>query len=577
MSKVMKVIYILMASFILSSCMDLYPKGQLSDSQVWSTAENFRLFANQYYSWTRDFQGSGSVTYMNGVNEGPHSDLRSDLLCQSTVNVFSAGTNSIPSTDANYTEIYKRLYYTNLLLEKAKTFEPADEIREPVAEAYFFRAYLHFELVQMFGDCILLDKVIDLNDKKVYGERNNRLEVIQQCIEDLKAATGLLEETPSEEGRLCRYTALALLSRIALYEGTWQKYHLDDIETSGKLFLEAVQAAQAVMESKKYELFGSSQLEAGENYRYMFILEDVRCNPASLTKSDNKEYILARRHDQVLKPIGTDVTHASLNNAYYVTRKLADMYRCQDGLPIALSPLFRGYATAVSEFENRDNRMNATLLKHGQNYWDNDGKWRTSWNQEDLAVSHVANVRRNSGYANYKWASERQVTDRQESYDYPVIRYAEVLLNYAEATYEYNEAITDQQLDISLNLVRARCNPEMTPLSNRLISDNASNGMNMLEEIRAERTIELFMEGFRIDDLKRWKLAEVEMPQNLVGVQYSDTWFESNWTDQNRILDEQGRILLYDSRRWETKHYLLPLPNDEIQLNPLLGQNPNWK
>ena len=67
------------------------------------------------------------------------------------------------------------------------------------------------------------------------------------------------------------------------------------------------------------------------------------------------------------------------------------------------------------------------------------------------------------------------------------------------------------------------------------------------------------------------------MPQNLVGVQYSDTWFESNWTDQNRILDEQGRILLYDSRRWETKHYLLPLPNDEIQLNPLLGQNPNWK
>ena len=170
MSKVMKVIYILMASFILSSCMDLYPKGQLSDSQVWSTAENFRLFANQYYSWTRDFQGSGSVTYMNGVNEGPHSDLRSDLLCQSTVNVFSAGTNSIPSTDANYTEIYKRLYYTNLLLEKAKTFEPADEIREPVAEAYFFRAYLHFELVQMFGDCILLDKVIDLNDKR-YMER----------------------------------------------------------------------------------------------------------------------------------------------------------------------------------------------------------------------------------------------------------------------------------------------------------------------------------------------------------------------------------------------------------------------
>ena len=99
---------------------------------------------------------------------------------------------------------------------------------------------------------------------------------------------------------------------------------------------------------------------------------------------------------------------------------------------------------------------------------------------------------------------EREGADYYESMDFPIIRYAEVLLNFAEAIYELNDKISDSDLDKSLNLVRLRVNPTMPKLSNSFVT---SNGLSMREEIRRERTVELYLEGFRIDDLKRWKTA----------------------------------------------------------------------
>lgn len=557
------------------SCLDFSPEEQLSDSQVWSRAENFSLFSTEFYEWTRGFRPSTSVTYMNAIGDGPHSDTRSDLLCEASVNTFSAGSNSIPSTDENYKQIYKRIYYTNLLLQKAAGFEPQDDITEPVGEAYFFRAYLYFELVQMFGDCIWTGEPVDVDSEVLYGNRTDRVTVIRNCISDLKSAADLLPETPSEDGRVCSYTAWALISRIGLYEGTWQKFHNGDAAASAEFLSEAEDAAKTVMDSGRYELFYSDALGGRDSYRYMFLLENVQCNPAGLTKSANTEYIFARRYDETLKPIGYNITQATLNNTFRPTAKLAQMYRCQDGLPISISPLYQGEDGQNSDFENRDNRMNGTLMQNGQTYWNNDGTWRTTWTSDEAGMT--ASRRVNSGYANYKWATERHVTDESEGYDYPIIRYAEVLLNYAEAVFEQNESITDEQLDESLNLVRHRSNPDMTALSNELVDSHASEGMTMREEIRAERTVELFMEGFRIDDLKRWKTAEDEMPQDLLGIKYDGTWYESNWTDMSYTTNSEGRIVLYTGRIWNERNYLLPLPSDECQLNPNLGQNPGWE
>lgn len=566
-----------LASLAAASCMNLEPKSEMGDNMVWNKADNFQLFANQFYSWTRDFQMSSN--YGSGVSDGPHSDYRSDLVATADINIYSQGTNSIPAKDDNYTTLYKHIYYTNLLLEQAETFADAASITVPVAEAKFFRAYSHFELVQLYGDVILLTRPLDLDSEELQAARNPRAEVIDQVILDLQEAAEALPEAASEAGRLTKYAALAMLSRVALYEGTWQKFHTGgsqataNTDRSTSLLTLAKDAAAAVIQGGKHKLFYNNTL-GSDSYRYLFILEDgVQCNPANVGKSANTEYILAHRHRNG-DALGTNITHAMLANVCYVTRKLANLFLCSDGLPVDKSPLFKGYVGATDEFQNRDNRMKNVLLKQGENYWDNDGKWRTSWSDDDKKSSHVADVRSNSGYQNRKWAVERQVADAQESMDFPVIRYAEVLLNYAEAVYELNGDISDADLDLSLNLVRQRINSKMPKLSNAFV---AANGLSMRDEIRRERTVELVLEGFRIDDLKRWATAPVEMVQDQLGVQVRGTWFETNWSKQARSLNAEGCIILYSDRVWNDKLYLYPLPSDQRQLNPQLGQNPGWE
>ena len=569
MKRIINILSIAAVTLFASACMDLSPKAQLSDAQVWSNASNFSLFANQFYGWTRDFQGSD---YMSSWTDGVHSDTRSDLVATPNLNVYSAGTNAIPSTDSNYGTLYKRIYYTNLLLKNAESFEPQADIAVPMGEAYFFRAYFYFELVQIFGDVIYVDTPLDLDSEKMYGKRDDRAEVIRHCIADLKKAVELLPDMPTEDGRVAKGAANAFLSRVALYEGTWQKFHNNNTAAANEFLSTAAAAAKAVIDSKAYTLFYSDALGGKDSYRYLFILENVDCNPAKLTKADNKEYIFSHRHDEATKKIGTNITHGAQNSGVYVTRKLADLYRCQDGLPIAKSPKFQGYTGQNTEFADRDNRMNATLLRHGQKYWNNDGKWRTTWTAADEDDALTCDRRSQSGYINNKWATERKVDDTNEGYDYPVIRYAEVLLNYAEAVYEQGESISDADLDLSLNVVRQRSNPDMVKLSNGLVS---ANGLSMRDEIRAERTVELALEGFRVDDLKRWKTAETEMPQDLRGIPMTG-WFATNWTNQTRPLDADGCIILYDGRVWAEKNYLYPIPSDELQLNPELGQNKGW-
>lgn len=556
---------------VTTSCMDLEPLSDLGDNLVWDNAANFQLFANQFYSWPHDFD--------RAVSDEPHSDYRSDLVAGSSMNVYSQGTNAIPATDANYTKLYKRIYYTNLLLKNAESFDVPADIIVPVAEAKFFRAYSHFELVQLYGDAIILTEPLDLDSEKLYGKRNDRGEVIDQVIKDLKDAVGGLPETSSEAGRLNKYIAYAMLSRVALYEGTWQKFHTNgkdatsNTSRSTELLTIAKDAANEVIKGGKYQLFYNEKL-GNESYRYMFTLEDgAQCNPANLSKSDNIEYIFVKRHRNGDKT-AWNLTHGMVANACYVTRKLANMYLCSDGLPIGKSSKFQQYAGVTDEFQNRDNRMGNNMLYHGQQYWNNDGKWRTTWTDADLTSSLTANVRSGSGYQNRKWGTERQVEDYYESYDFPVIRYAEVLLNYAEAVYELNGTITDSELDYSLNKVRLRVNPSMPKLSSTLVS---ANNLSMREEIRRERTVELVLEGFRIDDLKRWATAPDEMPQDMLGVQVTDTWFETNWTDHKRSLSSDGCLILYSDRTWNDKLYLYPLPSDQLQLNPQLEQNPGWK
>ena len=147
-------------------------------------------------------------------------------------------------------------------------------------------------------------------------------------------------------------------------------------------------------------------------------------------------------------------------------------------------------------------------------------------------------------------------------------------MNYAEAVYERDNAISDDDLDISLNLVRRRVNINMPKLSNAFAT---ANGLNMQTEIRRERTIELFNEGFRIDDLKRWKTAEIEMPQDILGIKWTGTEFQTKWGSVTKPRNSNGVLIMESGRTWNNRNYLYPLPLDQLTLNPALGQNPDWQ
>ena len=576
-----KTILLLSVVVILPSCLDLDPQDQMSDANLWQTPNDYKLYANQFYEWTRDFSSA--------VYDGPHSDTRSDLMTSSSYNEYSKGINNIPVSDGNYTGAYTKIRYANILLQKAESYPNPTDIARYVAEAKFFRAYEYFDLLQLFGDVIVVTEPIDITDPKMNAPRDDRSKVVDLIIEDLKQAIPDLPKenaiATADKGRVSQGAAQAFLSRVALYEGTWQKFRTGDVTRINDLLDIAAESAWEVIDSKQYEIFKPAELGT-DAYKYLFILEDVQSNPANIKKDKNKEYIFSRRHDEVIAPIGKNITKNCFANVQWVTRKLAEMYLGADGLPIdnAQSTAGVDYSTPDNEYAKRDNRMTNTLMAPGRKYWNNNAS-HTTWTDADKAAFDNKDFypTSGSGYNNQKWATERNVKDEYEGYDFPIIRYAEVLLNYAEAVFERNADAEGNIMDASkvdaalvyLNEVRQRVNPNMPGLTTSFAT---THNLKMREEIRRERTVELFNEGFRIDDLKRWKTAETEMPENMLGVKWNTsgdwaTW-AGKWSPSYSLEDDC--LLIETNRVWSNKNYLYPLPSDQRQLNPNIGQNPGW-
>ena len=563
-----KITYILglFSMLTFQSCLDMEPKTQLADTNYWQTPDHFKLFATQFYGWTVDFKQ---------LDDSPHSDVRSDLRTGITLDVYSNGTNSIPSSDKTYTNNYNRIRQVNTLLQQAEGYAAPADIETSVGEAHFFRAYCYFDLLQVYGDVIITRTPLDIDSPEMQMARNSRDEVVDFILEDLEEAIRLLPEaneiSSKDEGRLSSQAASAFLSRVALYEGTWQKFRNggQNNDRSSALLDIAATSAHDVIESGFFELFAPEELGT-EAYKYLFILENDKSNPAGITKSGNKEYIFTRRHDPTLASIGFNITQGRLGNAVYVTRKMANMYLQSNGLPI--NPQTWDYSKVDSEFKDRDNRMSNTLMIPGHTYWGTGGG-RIDWtgSAEEIANASHKNFMPSTGtgYFPHKWCCERDgVPTGMEAYDYPIIR-------YAEAVFERDDKISDEDLAISLNLTRKRVNPNMPDLTNAFVS---ANNLDMRTEIRRERTVEFYDENFRIDDLKRWKTAEEEMPMNLTGVKWRGTEYETKWSDaSSKTMDAEGCIIYEQGRVWEEKHYLYPLPIDQLKLNPNLKQNPGWE
>jgi pimeloyl-ACP methyl ester carboxylesterase len=260
------------------------------------------------------------------------------------------------------------------------------------------------------------------------------------------------------------------------------------------------------------------------------------------------------------------------------TRKMIDMFLCTDGLPPSKSPLFKGYHKVGDEYQNRDLRLSSYV------------------NPAPASGSVLLNQTINPGYGvtkftAYNYGSYR--ADGTESPNFPIIRLAQVYLTYAEALYELNGSITDAQLDASINKIRDRAG--VAHLSNALAN---ANSLNMLEEIRRERTLELYHEGFRFDDLKRWGIAEDALNESRCGIVVGDASYPTEFRDATGAATSLYKPSLYvwgeeavstpagtlkcivldskSSHSFTKKNYLWPVPQGQINLNTALKQNPGY-
>jgi len=544
---------------LLAGCskdLDLSPKDTMSDASFWKTAADFKMGANNlYYS----LEGLG------------FADTESDI-AYNVNNSVSNSTYQTSETNGDWNDAYSYIRRCNNIITKANDATLKQDVKVYAAEAKFFRAYSYWKLLKLFGGVPLITEVLDINSEALYAPRAGRKEIVDLIIQDLtEAAIDLPARkslSASDVGRVTKGTADALRARVALFEGTWGKYR-GDLNANAYLDI-AIQASSTVMNSTQYALYNAKGVDS---YRYLFIEEG----------DDSDEGILDRRYE---KDIEGQVYPALIQRIGYLpTKKLADMYLCNDGLPVTNSPLFQGYGTTTSEFQNRDPRMTMTMIIPGTSV--SVVGYPTPIPNWPFYPQRVPNT----GYIIYKYSSEDVFANTSgESpnfkFDNHLIRYAEVLLIYAEATFERNESISDADLDKSINLIRQRVN--MPLLTNASVS---SNGLDMRTEIRRERTIELALEGFRYDDLRRWKTAETELSQDIKGIKIvGSTWIDpiliaganknpykkSSWQSKT---DADGFIVVESAagRTFDpNKHYLRPIPTKEILLNPKLEQNPNW-
>lgn len=580
-------LFIAMGTFLVSfsACdtTDTIPEDAITDLNYWTKVADLKQFANSFYP---------SLSAPNQFN-----DNQSDNAVTNTPNEWLFNTVAVPGQGGGWaTADWTAIRNLNYFLGRYQTVTgDVAEINHYVAEILFFRAHEYFNKVKAFGDVPWIDKDLTTNDEDYLKRaRDPRKTVVDKIIEDLTfAAANLKGPKEVEKGRLHKYAALQLMARVALYEGTWMKYRG---VTGWETYLnKAVEASNTIMSEGGYSIPKGNAPFTYDGfplyYRQQFIQEDL---------TNNLECVMPRIYQQNILMHGLS---RSVNEAGWgISKDFIESFLCIDGNPITLSSLYKGDASFANELTNRDPRMR-NIVDNPKLPFFLDGSNPISYPVTSIAVNKCP-----TGYMAMKFRNPvpAQNEANQTTYDWYVFRYAEVLLVFAEAKAELG-TITQQDLDKSINLLRARLDEPgkfemgrltMNPAADPLATVNGAPRYGyaispLLYEIRRERRIELAFEGFRWDDICRWKAGKlIENPKTMLGITVNND-VEQFHTDNNggtnpfngraveTIADWDGaknllRIYSTSQRTWNDKLYLKPLPTDQIQLNPNLTQNPGW-
>jgi starch-binding outer membrane protein, SusD/RagB family len=570
-------LFILIVS--ITSCdknfLEKKPLDEISSEIYFKKTADLRLYMNQFYQpHLLEYGGEGTDNYSQLIFL---ADLNSDNMIDESFDERLNGTRVVPASGGGWN--YDNVRAINYFFENYKKCQDKFEsYQHYLGEAFFFRASIYYLLVQQFGDVQWYNKVLTTNSPELYDARTPRNVVVDHIISDLDSAAMYLDLESSDGGnRLNRGSALTLQSRVALYEGTWEKYHAGTVfgvqnPDPQKYLNKATLAASEVINSDQFSIYSTGKPD--EDYFNLFDIHDY---------AGNSEVILWKKFDKALNIINYRMVLGEWPRGYGITKALADSYLCDDGLPIAVSPLFQGQNSLAEVSQNRDPRFKQTIFTQDAPYAF-AGTVYADWN-EGVYSKLFTDVTLSSPtcYIMRKGTTTDLSKQNYGGEDEPIILfdYAEVLLNYAEAKAELG-TITQADINLSIKPLRDRVGMPNIVLTSIVTDPNWEFPAlsPIINEIRRERRVELACVGFRWNDIARWAAADIL----IAGKRPKGSQFGSDFIPLSPYLDDANGFMdpyisqvpggyAFDLGR----DYLDPLPQSELTLNDKLTQNPGWE
>jgi len=549
------------------SFIDLDPLDQITEENYWKSSADLKNYVLQFYPVFHNY--SAMVTQLA---------LNSDDMISGSPSTILNGERTLRS--GNWRGEWTNIRNVNIFFENyRKCTDPFDGYKHYVGEAHFFRAWCYFNMLKTYGALPWYSKPLQLDSEtELMKARDPRTLIVDSILVDLdKAALYLKNRSAVGNNTICKEAALAFKTRVALFEGTWQKYHAGTpFGTSGanpsKYFQQCVQAAEELMNgsySKGIYSTGNPDVD----YFKMF----------GLVNMNAVNEVLLYRAFNFAEGFGNTVEGYLSYNASEkgATWDLISSYLGKDGKPydyLALAAGTKGNPFLTKIAGDCDPRLKSTIYIPGDVRGAAVGLIfdKPTIDAGVLQLCPTGFQVKKTTDPNSRGAG--QTWEIGSETGLIILRCGEVLLNYAEAKYELNKTVAYAQL----NLLRARVGmPDFTVNPQSMDNNRVNYGYaidDALYEIRRERRVEMALEGERDDDLMRWRAHNLFKGKRPKGYPLNASEFP-NYT---RALDENGLIDYYKPnlpngyKFREGTDYLTSIPQDEITLNPALVQNPGW-
>jgi hypothetical protein len=569
-----KLTIIFVIAVILASCaMDEVPLETMPQEIAFRDSNRVEMFVNELYAYLNAGVSYNRYSSSATSTGGSMADCVTDIAVytpvsmQPEVNKFTLGTLTGASggnPDARWAELYMVIRKANVFLNNVDYATNTSEAKKArlIAEAKLHKALGHFELFKRYGGIPIMDDVLDMA-----GDINIPRGTVEECTNYMvglcdEAAAILPTKYPDNDyGRFTKGAALGLKSKILLYVASplYNEKPLPDATEINKYaspdrdrWRLAAEAALEVINLRNPD--GSPAHELFPSYQRTFFTRIG--NTESMIM---KQQAMTNNVEKANAPSGYQNARGNTN----ATLELVNMYELKSGLKPEDDPDYN----AQKPYEGRDDRFKASIVYNGMTLWEREVEFYVG-GADYPATSGVKGCV--TGFSMFKHMDPqtRIVSPEKTTYhDWPVLRYAEILLIYAESMNEYlgmgeDDLVTDEKIYECVNATRARGG--LNPISNLTKRE-------MRELIHRERTIELSFEDQRYLDLKRWREAEVVLNRPVHGVQIIK--------DGSNIIynyEVNGSPYEVEDRIFPIKFYFYPIPQNELDKNTALAKNPGW-